>query len=84
MTRYAFLFDLLGGGRVRLSTTDATDALKVRTANWSTGGGHYFTPWMDPMFTDSFDKLIPNGEKSRVNLVHVTCVTAYTYEENNR
>ena len=81
-TRHAFLFDVIGGERVRLSTTSSADALKVRTANWSTGTGHYFTPWMDPMYTDRHNMLIPDAGKTRVNLIHVVCVSAYTYEED--
>lgn len=81
-TRYVFRFSLLGGDTASMSTTRREDALKVRTANWSTGGGHYYTPWMDPMFGDT-DKVIPGGKQMRVNLVHTTAVTSYEIEDEN-
>jgi len=82
MTRYVFHFALIGGGTVSASTTNREDAVKVRTANWSTGGGHYYTPWMNPMF-DNTDKVIPGGGQTRVNLVHTTAVTAYQIEDES-
>lgn len=78
MTRHFFRFNMVDGGVTVLTTTDGEAAKKVADFRWATGGGAYFTPWMNPLVQDAYGGTVPDEiSVARVNLL---LVTAMSYE----